>query len=397
MLQHVLRRIGFGGAGGRQRHSRTPDRRRDRLAPQLRAAPRTTSTPRSASPEYVGVTTRGAVLAEHHHRRRAPALAVPDGAHPAAAAGEDGALLAQPLRHRLQQGRRHRRRRAGHQDDGAASRASCRRPPGQIELFRQHRARQLPRSARRGGERSGDAGLARRPAQHRAAPAGELRPRDHGAVHVRRRQLHRAGRLRGGARVHRLEPAARRRSRRRRRPATTSSSTTRPSTTRPPRRSPSRSTRTAAARSRRARPPTGCRTASTSSPRSPAIPQTARRLARKLWNFFVSEVARAGRRRSISDAARASTCRTTPACGRWCVHPVTSRWFLSRIGSSRATRGRSSSSSARSRRLGWNGFSVDARETPLDEHGADAVRAARRQRLGRSARLVLDRRRCCRG
>ena len=39
------------------------------------------------------------------------------------------------------------------------------------------------------------------------AAAGELRPRADGAVHVRRRALHRAGRLRGGARVHRLESA----------------------------------------------------------------------------------------------------------------------------------------------------------------------------------------------
>ena len=39
------------------------------------------------------------------------------------------------------------------------------------------------------------------------AAAGELRPRDHGAVHDGRRPLHRARRLRRRARVHRLEPA----------------------------------------------------------------------------------------------------------------------------------------------------------------------------------------------
>ena len=47
----------------------------------------------------------------------------------------------------------------------------------------------------------------------RGAAAGKLRPRDHGAVHDRHRQLHRAGRLCGGARVHRLGPAPGRRSR----------------------------------------------------------------------------------------------------------------------------------------------------------------------------------------
>ena len=46
--------------------------------------------------------------------------------------------------------------------------------------------------------------LARRPAEHATGAAGELRPRADGAVHVRRRALHRAGRLRRGPRLHRL-------------------------------------------------------------------------------------------------------------------------------------------------------------------------------------------------
>ena len=58
----------------------------------------------------------------------------------------------------------------------------------------------------------------------------------------------------------------------------------------------------------------------------------------------------------------------------------------------RATRGRWSSSCARSRKSGWTGFSVDAMRAPLDAHGADALRAAGRQRLGARAGLVLDRR-----
>ena len=105
------------------------------------------------------------VLAQHRHQRRAPALAVPHGAHPAAAAGEDGALLAQPLRHRLQQGRRHLRRRARHQDDGRAGRRGRRRASRPGAAVPRHGARPLRRSADRGGEGSGDAGVARRPAQ----------------------------------------------------------------------------------------------------------------------------------------------------------------------------------------------------------------------------------------
>ena len=70
------------------------------------------------------------------------------------------------------------------------------------------RARQFPRPARRGGEGSGDAVLARRPAERARTAAGELRPRADGAVHVRRRALHRVGRVRGGSRLHRLESRA---------------------------------------------------------------------------------------------------------------------------------------------------------------------------------------------
>ena len=76
------------------------------------------------------------VLTRHRHQRRAPALAVPDGPLAATAAGEDGALLAPPLRHRLQQDRRHVRRRARHQDDGRRAAERRRRLRGQIQLFR---------------------------------------------------------------------------------------------------------------------------------------------------------------------------------------------------------------------------------------------------------------------
>ena len=68
--------------------------------------------------------------------------------------------------------------------------------------------RQLPRSAGRSGEGSGDAGVARRPHQRPRPPPGELRPRADGAVHDRHRPLHRGRRLRGGPGLHRLEPRA---------------------------------------------------------------------------------------------------------------------------------------------------------------------------------------------
>ena len=109
------------------------------------------------------------LLARGQHQRCAPALAVPHGAQRASAAGEDGALLAQPLRHRatarspgdvgatearaLHGGEAVRRSRRRARADRAAARA---------------RARQLPRSpARRSRKDHGDARLARRPHQHR--------------------------------------------------------------------------------------------------------------------------------------------------------------------------------------------------------------------------------------
>ena len=80
-------------------------------------------------------------------------------------------------------------------------------PQGQIETFREKGLgsfRDLLVAMARG---SGDARLAGRAHEHAAAAAGELRPRDHGALHARRRPLHRGRRLRRGARVHRMESA----------------------------------------------------------------------------------------------------------------------------------------------------------------------------------------------
>ena len=89
------------------------------------------------------------------------------------------------------------------------------RPRAARDVPRQ-RARELPRHA--GGHREGsrDARVARRPPQHAHPAAGELRARADGAVQHRRRLLHGARRVRGGPRVHRLEPAQEHRRRRRR-------------------------------------------------------------------------------------------------------------------------------------------------------------------------------------
>ena len=98
---------------------------------------------------------------------------------------------------------------------------------------------------RRHREGHRDARLARRPHEHEGEAAGELRPRDHGAVHVGVGHYTEPDVYAARARVHRLEPAAARAPRPTDR-STTSSSTTPTSTRRPRRRSAFRSTPTAA-------------------------------------------------------------------------------------------------------------------------------------------------------
>ena len=140
--------------------------------------------------------------------------------------------------------------------------------------------------------------LARRLHEHAHEAAGELRPRDHGAVHDGRRQLHRGRRVCGRARVHRLEPA-RARIGRRRHPALRVRLQRRAST-RPTAKTfsfPDLSGRRQDD-SRPRRPPTACRTASISSRRWPPARTPARYLATKLYRFFVSESGDVERRRS---------------------------------------------------------------------------------------------------
>ena len=109
----------------------------------------------------------------------------------------------------LQQDRRRVRRRAGDADDGGQS-------PPRTSASSEGRS-SCSATGALGNFRDLLLAVAQDPAmlvwldgetQHQGQAAGELRPRADGAVHDRRRVLHRDRRLRGGARLHRLEPAA---------------------------------------------------------------------------------------------------------------------------------------------------------------------------------------------
>ena len=227
---------------------RRSDRHGHRSAAQLRVAvDRSRLQDRPARVRRHHHRLRPALFREHADQRRAAALAVPHDPLAAPARREDGAVLAQPLRDRLQQDRRRRRPGARHADDGQRSEQPRRQRARADPDAAPARDRQLPDDADGDGERPGDDLLARQPAEHADAAAGKFRPRDHGAVQPRRRQLHRAGRLRRGPRVHRLQLADRRRPRQQRPPATTRSCTGRTITTPTRKSSPSRSIRTAAA------------------------------------------------------------------------------------------------------------------------------------------------------
>ena len=180
------------------------------------------------TPGYVGITTRGAF---------SPNTVINDARQrwlfrwciARAAAGEDGALLAQPLRDGLQQdrGRRRHRRDATRMMAAKPSEDPGRRARARSSCSAQHAL---------GNFRDLLIEVAKDPAMLvwldgrtnvEGEAAGELRARADGAVHDRRRALRRDRRLRGGARVHRLEPARRPAPAARRRPTTRSSTTPR--------------------------------------------------------------------------------------------------------------------------------------------------------------------------
>ena len=125
-IEHLLR-----SAASARRGRRDPLRRDAlRLGRRPPAQLRTFSGRRRRQDRPAGLRRRDRprrrrLPAADEHRRRAAAVAVPDGAQPAPAAGEDGALLAQPLRHRLLEDQRRVRRSGSHADDrGQAHRRS---------------------------------------------------------------------------------------------------------------------------------------------------------------------------------------------------------------------------------------------------------------------------------
>ena len=135
---------------------------------------------------------RQRISAGDQHPRCPAALAVPDGAHEAPAAGEDGAVLAQPLRHGLHEGRqRHWRRRLRDAHARGQARRGCQPDEGPARALSRVRARKFSRPAHRGRQGSGDARVARRPHERPRPAAGELRARADGALHDGRRRASR--------------------------------------------------------------------------------------------------------------------------------------------------------------------------------------------------------------
>ena len=274
-IEHLLRRAGFGARPDElDTYPRAVVQRRGVDASSTTTAFPTMWTARSGQPGYVGITTRGRVLAAH------------ESSPTRASAGCSGwCTRNRPLQEKMTLFWHNHfatgyTKIAGLVGAAEAARATWPRSRpripgsvrGQIEMLRDNAL---------GNFRDLLVNVAKDTAMlfwldgytnTQGAAAGELRPRGHGAVHDGRRALHRARRVRGGARVHRLEPDAPGR-RGRRLAALRVRLQRRTSTTRPRRRSASRSTPTAARRFRRAPRPAACRTASTSSSALAANPE----------------------------------------------------------------------------------------------------------------------------
>ncbi len=208
-FEHLLRRAGFGARPDELGLYRVLSIGERSTPLWTTSRSRTTSIRRSGSPNTPSWRApAAAVLAAHEHSRRPAAVALPNAPQQPAAPGEDDPLLAQPLRNRVHEDSRRAWPGRGHPVHGRQTvRGSRRRARSDRDASRQ-RARQLPRhpDCHRAG--SSDARVARRPDEHEGQAAGELRTRGHGTVHDGRRPLHRSRRVRGGSRVHRLEPAA---------------------------------------------------------------------------------------------------------------------------------------------------------------------------------------------
>ena len=214
----------------------------------------------------------------------------------------------------------------------------------------------------------------------RQRPQENFGSRDHGAVHVRRRQLHRAGRLRGGARVHRLESAQLVNGRPTIRTPTTSSSTT-PATTTPTAKTftfPIYSdgshddSRAGGGRRHAGRHRLHHRAGAAPGNGAAAGAQDVELLRQR------ARAAGPGVRRQRRVA---SICGTAPS-----IRPVVHYMLRSRLvqnpGNWHTRYSWPVEFVVRAiKEIGWAGFSVDAARMPLT-NGPDAVRAARRHGLG---------------
>ena len=207
---------------------------------------------------------------------------------------------------------------------------------------------------------------------------------------IGRRAVHRGRRLRGGPRVHRLEPPAGRRCRR---PDAYYAFFYNAGPARHERQGVQLSdlSPTAAGRFRRASAADGMQDGIDLIAALARHPETARRLARKLWRFFVSEMrppddgfVEHGGARLPAERLQHGGGRARRAAVRGVQDPASSHfarysWPVEFV--VRAIK-----------EVGMGGLLAEQRAGPARQHGAAALRAARRRRLDARARAGFRRR-----
>ena len=186
LLEHVLRRIGFGASADGPRALRRPVAR----AGHRRRCSTTSRPPNNVDdnigrPDYVAVTTRGQFAPNtvindarqrelfrmvHSQRPLQEKMALFWHNHFATAYSKINGTFGSVHATKMM---------AGRPDQVAGNQR------GQYQLFRDMATGNFRELLIEVAQGSGDAGVARRPQQHARAAAGELRPRDHGAVHDR--------------------------------------------------------------------------------------------------------------------------------------------------------------------------------------------------------------------
>ena len=258
---------------------------------------------------------------------------------------------------------------------------ALRGPLGQLELFRQNALGNFRDLLVKVAQDAAMLDVAGRQGQHGAAP-GELRPRGDGALQPRRRQLHRAGRLCRGPRLHRVEPAG---SVDYRSDEDGDTNAYREFVFNAAQHDTGDKTfsfpiyangsRTIPSRSESAGMQDGIDLITALA----VHPETARRLARKFWNFFISEV-------HAPDPAFVTNTADVYLQSGTEIRPVvryvlTSPWF--RDPAVRLARySWPAEFVARAiKEVGWQDFSLDRGAFADGQHGHAALRAARRRRM----------------